>query len=367
MALWQQGRVEEAAQVFDAARRLAEPLGGEEPGATILDHLAMALDNLDRTHESIPYFRQAVVLSQDRVQRSARLVNLGAALVNVGLAREGIGPLLEARQTLRQVAGAADTERHALAQLGNAQAILARYTEALADLEAARALTEAHGLPRGFVHLMLARTLIPLGQYAEAERHLQTTLEQPNLRPILHTRALITLGRLRALSGEPAAALFERAGGLLDASHPWLVALLGLDRSVVAAPEPALAFAEAARQTAYRYQLHGLAVGASTRAAQALLRLGRPAEALARVQEAVTLLEAYDPTDFYPGEVLWTHYRALRDNHHPAASAALQEALRWVRAASRQVPEAYRESFLYLNPVNRSLLEAAGLPIGGSG
>lgn len=122
----------------------------------------------------------------------------------------------------------------------------------------------------------------------------------------------------------------------------------------------------AARQTAYHYELHGLAVGAATRAAQALLRLGQPAAALARAQEAVGLLEAYDPTDFYRGEVLWTHHAALVANHHPTAPTALQEALGWVHAASQQVPEAYRESFLYLNPVNGSLLEAAGLPIGES-
>ncbi|WP_027891351.1 hypothetical protein, partial [Calidithermus chliarophilus] len=93
------------------------------------------------------------------------------------------------------------------------------------------------------------------------------------------------------------------------------------------------------------------------RAAQALLALGRPEEALAHARSALELHAEYDPADFYWGEVLLAHVRVLDGLRHPEAPARRREAQEWVRRAAERLPAEHREGFLRHNPTNAALLE----------
>jgi hypothetical protein len=105
--------------------------------------------------------------------------------------------------------------------------------------------------------------------------------------------------------------------------------------------------------------MKGLHILALTRATQTQLELGNTERALEFSQQAVALLEHYEP-DLQRAEVLLSHHRALAANRHEAATPFLEQTLHWlVEVANNNVPPEYRDSFLTRNPINAAILEAA--------
>ncbi len=105
--------------------------------------------------------------------------------------------------------------------------------------------------------------------------------------------------------------------------------------------------------------MKGLHILALTRATQTQLELGNSKRALEFSQQAIVLLEHYEP-DLQRAEVLLAYHRALAANRHKAAMPFLERTLAWLlKVANNHVPPEYRESFLTRNPINAAILEAA--------
>jgi hypothetical protein len=97
-------------------------------------------------------------------------------------------------------------------------------------------------------------------------------------------------------------------------------------------------------------------------AARAALQSGDIEAAMARWNGIEPQLHSLQPADCYPLTPAAVGVEILRASGSAERSAALlAEALGWLRlTALPQVPEAFRDSFLHRNPVNRALLNAEG-------
>jgi hypothetical protein len=95
-------------------------------------------------------------------------------------------------------------------------------------------------------------------------------------------------------------------------------------------------------------------------AARAALHLGDTASAVARWNELERLLQTLHVVDCYPPTAALIGRDILSADREPERAAALvASAVAWLQqTAAPQVPEAFRESFLHRNPVNRALLTA---------
>ena len=97
-------------------------------------------------------------------------------------------------------------------------------------------------------------------------------------------------------------------------------------------------------------------------AADALRRAGRVNEAVELTHQCVEYFEARPPFVLYPPEYWWiAHQVFAAASEQFAAERALQKAVDWIRrTALPNVPEAFSDSFLHRNPVNRAVFAAAG-------
>ena len=97
------------------------------------------------------------------------------------------------------------------------------------------------------------------------------------------------------------------------------------------------------------------------RLAQMLVARGDAATALAVVQGLVPELETCLPVGTSLPEFHWVCHLAARDSGDaPLAAPCLTAAAQWIRTtAAAQEAEAFRESFLQRNPINRAILAAA--------
>jgi len=121
-----------------------------------------------------------------------------------------------------------------------------------------------------------------------------------------------------------------------------------------------LDLAEEVLALSQKLELPSLAIGAHTLYAQRLLTVGDSAGARSHTREAVTLMDTYTSGYLYPGEVLLTHFQALRAADDPEARSALARALAFLTdTALPNVPESYQRSFLE-GVVNREILAEAG-------
>jgi DNA-binding SARP family transcriptional activator len=206
----------------------------------------------------------------------------------------------------------------------------------------------------------LAATLIDLGQYARARKVLDYKLPSVN-----HTavRGACLAGRIARLLGSSAAADLERATAELARGGDFYVgALLDLERAEALDAAAALSLCDAVAASAGEREFGGIALKARVMAARAALQSGAIAAAMARWDGIEPQLRSLQPADCYPLTPAAVGVDVLRTGGETERAAALlAEALGWLRlTALPQVPEAFRDSFLHRNPVNRALLNLEG-------
>jgi hypothetical protein len=104
----------------------------------------------------------------------------------------------------------------------------------------------------------------------------------------------------------------------------------------------------------------GIALKARVLAARAVLQAGDVTTAADRWDSLATQLDTLQPADSYPLLPAAVGVEILQaSGQHERALALLAAALSWLRlTALPQVPDAFRDSFLTRNPVNRALLTA---------
>jgi hypothetical protein len=156
------------------------------------------------------------------------------------------------------------------------------------------------------------------------------------------------------------ATLDALAGELANGHRPDQALLLRIERAATLDPEAALHELQSARELALRIGHGGAVLAAQVRSAAAAIGTD-PARARAIAADALALHErGLRSTILLPAEP-WLHIgKAFRAAGDSAADDVLRRGVDWLlRTADTQVPEAFRDSFLQRNPVNRDLLALA--------
>jgi tetratricopeptide (TPR) repeat protein len=206
----------------------------------------------------------------------------------------------------------------------------------------------------------LARAYWLLGQHARARRALAT--DTVELVTAMHVKRLFTQASL-ALDDEPhrAAELLRSAQARSRTTGSAVVrATLDLTLAKLAPPDEAVAICAALWPEVEASQHRGVALSCCARYADSLRRAGRPEEAAVMARSSLERMRHANPTLYRP-EIWWIAHRALdAAGDHAAALTALRCARDWIAdIGQRHVPEAFRDSFLNRNTVNRHLLAAA--------
>jgi tetratricopeptide (TPR) repeat protein len=203
-----------------------------------------------------------------------------------------------------------------------------------------------------------ALTLIDLGQFARAHKLLD--YDAPYVTHVAARGALLAARIARLLGSSPAAELQRAQAALACGADYYIGALLELERAESLAPAEALAICDGEARAAEAREYGGIAMKARLLAARAAFRVGDTASAVARWNELEALLPTLQLVDCYPPTTaVIGRDILLAQGETERAAALLGAAVNWIRQiALPQVPEAFRESFLHRNPVNRALLTA---------
>ncbi len=264
IALGTLGRFGEAAQAFERSRASMEA-AGYAPG------VPRALNNLGRTYRELGNYAAALrALSQslalkeaagNRAELATTLKNIGEVYLLQGALQQGLDHF-ERSYAIAAELGQKTEMATALEDQGAALVELGRLEEARGALERALALAEEISAPEAILSITaeLADALHRLGLRDQAlallERSLADGERSEDLPPLVPTRRQIAMLRLEAGDAAAALALSERA-------------------------------AEAAR----RFELRDELWRALLVAGQALLALGQPEGAEARLREAIAVVE----------------------------------------------------------------------------
>jgi len=205
----------------------------------------------------------------------------------------------------------------------------------------------------------LAMTLIDLGQFARARKALD--YDTPSVRHVIARGALLAARIARLVGSSPAADLRRAIDELERGDDYYVGALLALERAEVLEASEARDLCDAVQRFAETREYGGIALKARLLAARAALRADGAAAAAARWNELEALLATQRPVDLYPptaAAIGRDIFLACEDPDR--AAACLAQGIAWIQTtALPQVPDAYRDSFLNRNPVNRALLTAA--------
>jgi DNA-binding SARP family transcriptional activator len=204
----------------------------------------------------------------------------------------------------------------------------------------------------------MAMTLIDLGQFARARKAL--AYEAPSVTHVAARGALLAARIARFLGSSPTVDLQRAREALARGADYYIGALLELELAESIDAREALSACDAVAKAAEQREYGGIAMKARLLAAHAALRAGDAASALARWREQQGFLPTLHVADCYPPRAAAIGRDILLAcGDADQAAQLLAAAVAWIReTALPQVPEAFRESFLDRNPVNRALLTA---------
>ncbi|MBB4844536.1 DNA-binding SARP family transcriptional activator [Paucibacter oligotrophus] len=326
LALDYGNRLVEAAQVHERQCELARTQGLHEATAT-------ALFSLGQTQAKRGWLRRAA----ESMDRGLQLMRSQQALA---------GLLLHRQATL-------GWRRR---DLGEYRAALALMEDALAGMadvgpDAAAAFSVSHRLALAYAQL---------GQHGRARQLLQRHEPPPVGLPARRGLWLSHSAELARLAGELALARrqADEALALLAPQRediPYRVVCLQACPLLPAEAGEAMASGLAAWAAAH--ERFGLALAAHVRGADCAVRAGQPARALGHVEAARSLAQQFDTEIIYKGEYWLACAQALALSGQAEAARALHNDGRaWLaHCAAEQVPEAFLDSFVQRNPVNRAL------------
>ncbi|PNY81938.1 ATP-binding protein [Deinococcus koreensis] len=350
-ALWLQGQMPEAAQALRRAVTALSALGESQSLAANLSNLAAVLDHLEEHAEATGLHRRACELferSGHLPELSATLYNLSVSLLDQGQARAALHAAQRAHEIESRTDGDPGNAALGHANLGQAYASLGHYGQALRHLSLARAAARPDSWHAGYLPTLAAEVWLALGQVDRAAADLATAQDWPGVPGAYRSRTLVAHGLLAARRGEDPGEVLSEAEELLGVQpRPLAQARVWLASALTAPPEEGLALARGVCTVARTRGLGGMETAAHVRAAQALLALRRPAEALPHARAAQHLLQTLEAVVLSRGEALFTVARALALADEPDAAQALADARGWIAAtAEAHVPAEFRSSFL---------------------
>jgi len=364
VGLSQQGRTDEAEAILLAFQPMVEAEGSIEQRDHYWSDLAYVLNSARRLRRTAEALSKAINCARqlgDLAELAMLTTNLATVYGNLGRLDQAYEHALRARALQAEIGRAGGPTGGVIeAHVGLYGASRGFYAGALAAFD--RALDcfrrDGQALWIAVCSNNLAATLIDLGQFARARRTL--AYEAPSVSHVAARGALLSARIDRMLGASPVGELARAADELARGGDFYMSALLDLERAATLPEVAALRLFEATAGAAESLEYGGIATKARLLAARATLEGGDRMLAGRRWTELQATLQTLQPADCYPLEPAAIGIAILAANGDSAAAdAVLAAALAWLRqTALPQVPDAFRESFLQRNPVNRALLAA---------
>jgi tetratricopeptide (TPR) repeat protein len=325
---------------------------------------AVMLDNLGRYAESEVQHKEAIAVlreMRDPATLAQALSNLGITLMDQGRGREALEYLIQAKQQeallSETVLGSVSSD----ASISDAYMMLNQYSKALEyahhGLKVAQSLQHIH-LPLLYGRLGTLYQIV--GAYEQAKNYFEIAQGLPVPNETFANSLSRRYSSFLLEQGQDASTTIEHALSALTKDehvYRWYIAHLELLSHFV--PEKQMQIVIESLKNPKLKLMNGLQIFALTRATQIQLEIKRPKKALEYSQQAIALLEHFDP-EAQRAEVLLTRVRALTANQHKDFKPFLEKTLHWLlEVADNHVPTEYRESFLTNNPHNVAILELA--------
>ena len=329
----------------------------------IANHAAI-LDEFGRYQESEIEHKRAIGMLRevhDAASLSQALSNLSITLLDQGRGREALAYLHEAKQ---QEALLTETTLGSITTNTTLSTIylkLDQYNQALKYAHQSLKTAETAQFPVLYMVLVrLAKVYRVLGATQQARHYFNAALVLPRASEHFADTLFREYAVFLLEQGEDASEIIAQALHSLNQTehlYAWYKTHLEL-LSYVRADERMQKVSDAIANPSLQ-TIKGLQLMALTRGAQIKLVAGQREEALEFSQQAVALLEDYEP-DIQRSEVLLTHYHALEANQHATQRPFLEQTLHWLlEVANRHVLPEYSLSFLTRNPFNAAIIEAA--------
>lgn len=359
------GRADEALALIEPWREPVQADGDPEHRGRFWADYAYVLNTARRLRDTAHALQQAIEHAQvqgDIAELATLTSNLATVRGNLGQVPQALA-LAQRSLALQTQLGTTDGPEGAVVETyaGLYSAMTGSYAQALGHLDAAVACfkRDRQVLWVAVASNHLAQLWIDLGQFARARQALD--YEPP---PIDHVRArgATIAARLARASGRSGDAEVRTAMALLASGgdpHVRMHALLEHAHGDHGSDDPK-AFDEVLGM-ARRFEFAGVEMKARLLRALAQSRSGDTSTAAGEMRTLVARLADQQPADLYLGEAWWIAARVF-DAHGDVEDAlmSLAHGMQWVRRqALPHVPEAFRDSFLSRNAINRALLAAA--------
>jgi len=363
-ALFCVDRLTEAVEHFAASLSWIDAQGSVEERCELHGNLANLYVNMGRLDDSMPHHERAIELAQacgNQGHLAAALSNLACCCIDAGDLVAAGEHLLRSLQVmvLHDDFDASRGTNYLLLALCSCQ--LGRYREALAHAEQAIELTVRDTVPHVAVaNLRQAGCWRALGQWGRVQQILELPVVRESTLAMVHAHSAILQHHLDIALGRPPGGDVVRALIGVGAERPDLRLLLQIEQAQTLPLDEALPLLEQVCEQALAMQYEGTAMAARVRAA-GLCAGTDPAAAVRHAEAALALAARCQSISLVPAE-LWLHaaraFQAAGDSRR--ADELLALGRNWIRDTAREhVPEAFRDSFLHRNPVNRELLALA--------
>jgi DNA-binding SARP family transcriptional activator len=356
-----QGRLVEALEVYAKVQTILERTDRHADLAASYSNMAMVLDKVGRSRESILALDRAQMLHPDEITKLRIRHNKAMCLAEYGLIRQAQTILEDVLSRLSEHPNETRLRLVGLITSGRVNQFLARYAAALTQLNEGSTLDpEFLHWRKGDLHRMLGATYLELGQFEQAEFEIGRAIHESNLPAGQLGMAWLLHARRLAYTNEPFMEALGRAEELIRSRGDARQVLhFRFTHAGLLPDSEGLQIALEELELGATHQFDGPQIAARTRAAQALLALG-DVRAASHSAEAVRLLEQFDSPHIPRAEILFTHAQALTSVGDRGARIALEYAVSWLlEVANNHVPPEYHKSFLIRNPVNAAILEAA--------
>ncbi len=365
IGLAQQERAAEALPLIEGFREAVEREGTREQRGKFWGDYAYVLNSARRLRLAAEALSRAIENARelgDYGELATLTSNFALTQGNLGRFDAALEQALRARALRAQLGETGGPPGAAIDMyIGMFSAMLGRYREALASLEAAIEVFRRDGqtLWIAVASNHLANVLLDLGQAARARKALQYA--PPSMDSVRARRCTLEARIDRVLGRSGAAKIREALVELGAHGDAYIQMLAELEETLARPAENAVARCEDVWRRAETLEYEGVAMKARLLTAQHRLRAGDASAGAAEMHRLLPRLDSTRPADMYFAEAWWIAYEVFEANHDPAsATAALRRARDWIhQTAQSSVPDEFRDSFLSRNPINRAIVTAA--------